>query len=822
MQRDEIYDRYELCEKIISLIYNSIETEAYILYSRAGVGKSSVSKKIGQIIEEQKVAKDTIRIISAQDNHNIQEGLFLKNIFNDTKRYFFSKSSEGKKFSRNKFKKYTFGYYIKTQKRFFDLIKVLNDTELSEKSSSNKIILFIHVFKLVLSYISIKFGRIAEMEDRSNYDEKTMCDYLKYILKKGNIIYCIDNTQNFDKNSLSTFSRILLETKKKNNFIILEFTLLDNSSNIDLFNMIKRELSYACISYTISELNNLETKYVLEIAKRNCNSIDDFFETRVTQNYKKLYNGNLKKIEHFASNYDLQISSGSDPTFVKLERLSSNQKYVLAIIILNNAIIKEDILKKILENSREIYLSKYNEDIEYLIRVGFVECRNNIICIKHSDTIDTWNENIGVFKKFEGLAYTNCEVIFSKILENGIYYSLSRKDCILLLFQLYNKFDIIKLNDILKCIDEVIYDIISPDELQEYLKKLIDITYYKESSLNILYNIFEICNRHQLIGLESFCLEKIKEILQLKQEEKFLFYLYTNLLQNEDYVLLLDHINKLKTDNFSIDFQYYVRLFKLVALIVRNNTKEGKQIIDELEHDSYFQFKKQYGYFLRLAEMYDKRNIAIPKVEKSITIFKHFNMDTQTAKSQVSLAFLYSITGELNKAQKTLDAAEKILLRNIENRHVFNINKACLYLLNRNFSEEVWELLTDAEKSAYIKFDCIAIIINKLIWCIQNKRYDLGKYYVKKGLDLLELEYNRHLHAIFNYNCYVLYDTMGDKKEADKYFQLAVKYKEHCDTLKARLEGRRQVEDNTTFLLQYPWHVCFVSFWYFDYVFDLE
>lgn len=369
-------------------------------------------------------------------------------------------------------------------------------------------------------------------------------------------------------------------------------------------------------------------------------------------------------------------------------------------------------------------------------------------------------------------------------------------------------------------IDEVIYEIISIDELRKYLEKLINTLYSKKQSLKILYNIFDICNRHQLVDLESFCLDKISKIVQDTTDEKYLFCYFTNLLQKEEYQFLLDQIKE-KNDFFeSVDFKYYVELFKIVAYASLNHMVECQEIVNILENDLDFQKTFQYGYFLRLSEAYAKRNIAISKVEKSITIFNKFGMDIQAAKSQVALAFLYSITGSLEKAQTVLDSAEKVLLKNIENKHIFNINKACLCLLNDNYTKEVWDLLSESEKYAYIRFDKIAIVINKLIWCIQNRNFGKGKYYEKKGLELLELEYNRHLYAIFYYDCYALYKAMGDTVNSQKYYDLAVCNKEYCDTLKARLEGKDEVEDQTTFLLQYPWHVCFVSYWYFDYMFQ--
>ena len=61
---------------------------------------------------------------------------------------------------------------------------------------------------------------------------------------------------------------------------------------------------------------------------------------------------------------------------------------------------------------------------------------------------------------------------------------------------------------------------------------------------------------------------------------------------------------------------------------------------------------------------------------------------------------------------------------------------------------------------------------------------------------------------------------MNDMETSQKYYDLAEHNKKYCDTLNARLEGKTEVDDQTTFLLQYPWHVCFVSYWYFDYIFQ--
>lgn len=808
MNNKEIYDRIELCEDIISLITNACETQAFILYSGTGIGKSSVSKKIAKMVDERKINKDIIRIKSAQ-NDNSQEGTFIKHIFQNIRKYYLLNG----KTRKSKKKKYTYSYFIRHQ-NFAVIKKIIEYASLNVEKCKGISITIIQFVKLFFYIIGIKMGFVEELE--TNYaDNKILAKYIKYILKMGNVVLCIENAQYFDKTSFDVLTELLIETKPCPNFFVFEFTLLDNVENLKFLNKIKDELDYSEIAYKDSELPKLDLKYVLELAKRLCNSADKSFVMEI----ERMYTGNVKKVENYAFNYSIQTVFNSDPTFELLQRLSNSQKYIMAIIILNNMHIKQQVLYKILNNSNDIYVSIRNGDIEYLIDTAeLLGKRDNYLYIRDKDTIDSWNKNKEKFKMFEVLAYKNCEAIFVRILENGVEYSLSRRECIILLLQLYNRFDSIKLNTILRYVDEVIYDFFSMSELKKYLENLIKNIYLKEQSLKILYNIFDICYRYQLVDLESYCLDKINKIKQGTIDEKYLYCYFTNLLQREEYQFLLDKIKETKSFYLNLDFKYYIELFKIVAYASLNQTEQCQEIVNNLENDLVFHETLQYGYFLRLAEAYAKRNIAISKVEKSIDIFNKFSMNTQVAKSQVSLAFLYSITGSLEKAQIALDSAENILLKNIENKHVFNINKACLCLLNHNHTDEVWDLLSESEKYAHIRFDKIAIIINKLIWCIENKDFGKGKYYEKKGLELLELEYNHHLYAIFYYDCYVFYKTMGETEASRKYYNLAVNNKEYCDTLKARLEGKNEVEDQTTFLLQYPWHVCFVSYWYLDYI----
>lgn len=816
MSSKELYDRKEFCEKIVNLIEKTEETSLFIIYSDVGVGKSTVSKKVKNIIDANH-NKEVIVVKSAQENDSIQEGVFLKNIFKSTAKYYEKKISKKGLKNRFKYEKYRFTSYLKKKENFTTIIQCINDNfdNLSSSVGDKKKMIFASA-KTLLMYILMMIGVVKDINVEKIKDPHIMTDYIKYILNSNNIILNLDNVQNFDKTSLEKFLDCLIDTKEKNNFILFEFTLFSDLSNLKKLRLIEKSFDNADIANESLKLDNLDLEDVIKIAYDNCTLIDNEFETLVVDNYAHFYKGNLKKVEDFASIYSKELPYDTDPTFEKIKTLSPVEQFILGVVINNNAVIKKEILELILEESALHYTPNILKTM--CENNSFLEDTGDEIKIIHSSIIDSWNTNNHIFKKYDLLAYQKSEKVYSRMLENELFPATTKQECLLLLFRLYNKFEFTKLSDILSYIDEVIYDFMSVYELERYLKSLICALKNKEEVISYIYTIIEIAIRFQMYGIVQICLDKIENILDNNLDEKFYIYQYIRLLQSEDFEELdrmLVHNKKGAIKN-SDTFNNYSLLVELLTYKHLGRLEECERIVNHIQDDKHFKNTVQYAYFLRLAEIYDKRDAAIPKVEESVNLFSNLNLPIQVAKSRVSLAFLYAISGKIGEAGEELEKAENVLLKNIENKYVFNINKACIHLLKDDFSEETWNLLDEIENYTKIKFDQIAIVNDKLIWCIENSDYSKAIYLQNKGLELLAMERNKHLHAIFYYNCYVLNERMGNHEQAAKYYSKAAKNKEFCQTLKARLEGKSVVEDNTTFLLSKPWHVCFVSYGYFD------
>lgn len=818
MSKKELYDRKEFCEKIVNLIEKTQETSLFIIYSDVGVGKSTVSKKVKNIIDANH-NKEVIVVRSAQENDRIQEGLFLKNTFKSIAKYYEKKVSNKGLKNRIKYEQYRFISYLKKKENFTTIIQCINDNfdNLTSSVGDKKKMAFASV-KTLLMYILMIIGVVKDIKVEKVSDPHIMMDYIKYILNSGNIILNLDNVQNFDNTSLEKFLDCLIDTKEKNNFVLFEFTLFSDFSNLEKLRLIEKSFDNADIANESLQLDNLDIEDVVKIAYDNCTLVDKEFETLVVDNYGLFYKGNLKKVEDFASIYSKELPYDTDPTFEKIRKSSSVEQFILGVVINSNAIIKKQILELILEESALHYTPNILKTM--CENNSFLEDTGDEIKIVHSSIIDSWNANNHIFKKYDLLAYQKSEKVYSRMLENELFPATTKQECLLLLFKLYNKFEFTKLNDILPYIDEVIYDFMSVNELERYLKSLVSAIKNNKEVISYIYSIIEIAIRFQMYSIMQICLDKIENILDNNLDEKFYIYQYIRLLQSEDFEELDRIFSHKKTGihENSDEFNNYSLLVELLTYKHLGRLEECQRIIEHIQDNDRIKNTVQYAYFLRLAEIYDRRDAAIPKVEKSINLFSNLNLPIQVAKSRVSLAFLYAISGKINEAVEELAKAENVLLKNIENKYVFNINKACIQLLKTDFSEETWNLLDEIENYTKIKFDQIAIVNDKLIWCIENSDYSKAVYLQKKGLELLAMEPNKHLHAIFYYNCYVLNERMGNHEESAIFYSKAQKNKEFCRTLKARLEGKDVVEDNTTFLLSKPWHVCFVSYGYFDFI----
>ncbi|MEE0964719.1 MAG: hypothetical protein U0L73_10990 [Ruminococcus bromii] len=204
-------------------------------------------------------------------------------------------------------------------------------------------------------------------------------------------------------------------------------------------------------------------------------------------------------------------------------------------------------------------------------------------------------------------------------------------------------------------------------------------------------------------------------------------------------------------------------------------------------------------------------------MKRSLKNFDKQNLPEQKAKTLITYTHVLGGLGKIDLAKKQIAQAECLLEGKILGKHMLLVNQAVLDLVDGNFNRETYRLLDMAENSAIVPFDKIAIIVNKLVWCYENNRFDLIHMLAKKSETLLPLEPDRHVHSLLYYNLYACYKKENKNLIANKYLQKAKETMNYCEPVKNRILGKATRE--TQFILTKPWHICYLTYWTFDVLF---
>ena len=191
---------------------------------------------------------------------------------------------------------------------------------------------------------------------------------------------------------------------------------------------------------------------------------------------------------------------------------------------------------------------------------------------------------------------------------------------------------------------------------------------------------------------------------------------------------------------------YNIKLISLSSYRSLNLIHECNSIHKELLRDKNFRKTAEYPFFLRLCEMYLDRDKSLKYLSQSVTLFTKEENYIQAGKSLISYSYILASQGKLKKARQKIEKAELYLSNKRMGSHMFLVNKAAISLYSGDFSERVWDMLNNSEITAVVPFDKLAIIVNKLVWCIENKNSNRHEMLIKQAKDLLKQEPDRHIH----------------------------------------------------------------------------
>lgn len=800
----EYIDRLKESKQINEFYQNSSESSLLLMFSKTGIGKSSLSHKFTDNIKND-IGIDIVYVITNPMNNSVSnQGCYQMEIFKWIYKYF--KSDDTYSFEKYIFKNKTYRKYI--------ISKIISESQ--NQASLKSLIIKVFGVNLLKRIFKIdQFDYEALFEDYSKQTNKITKEYIEFILDNRKLVLVIDNIQNIDEYSLEIILDWLSIYKEKKHFFIFEYTIDETRDSII---KLREKINNYDLKLHFFELNNMDADYAIEAAKLHAQdnkNTDIKLERSKAKNYYEKADGNIRSLEDYirSFNHNKQYNVSNSATYESISSLDDNEALILSIVCLNNSKINKYLLGELLKN----YCNNINinNSLEVLINeMDLLVARDEDYYIKHASILDNWNRASEIeLKKITLIAYSLLRNHYQRLSKNS--NNNDNLNNYLLLIKLYSKYEPDKLYNLLNNFSDIMKEFLSPQQLEEYIVKIDN-----ELSDKILeytdfyYKLIDICIDVKLFVVADQLLQKSFNYKNLK---KYIFYKCNIFIQKEDHTGNIDFINNILNSINDEYFTLYLKLFLMISYRSINNMIMVTTINEDIDQSiNNYRDTLFWGFYLRLSEIRKKRNEAICEVEESIEHFTKFNIKVQIAKSQVALSFLYAITGRTNDAIIESDKAEKIIVKDFSNRHIFYNNKAAIYLLNGNTGSEILSMLKSAEKYAVGTFDKLAICNNILVYSMETNDKRNSKIYASKLLSNISNEPDKHILSILYYNLHLYYETTNNYALRDKYLSKSYSLKEYCKSLNARLTNT-SIDDGTQILISKPWHVCFLDYWNIDY-----
>lgn len=806
---EELVDRTEEFNELLPEILQTDKSSGTIICANTGVGKTALSNKIVKHLDDAYKLVINIKTDPENSSTNYKEGKFLANIF--------AKAVEKTDAFPNK-SKYTFAYFIGHNKNR-NLKKARREHLFEDIFGAEK---KINVYKIVVFYIFKYLFKLGEFnsdslisEDRSS-SIRIMNYYLQYLFSNLKVFMKLDNIQNVDETSLTYILGWMNEYKNNGHYFLYEYTL-DNNNTFQKAIQLTEKFKETGISIKLRKLSFLEDTDAINALKvatpDKIYTVDD--ENTIKYYYNNIGCGNIRKLLDYDCDDLNSCSELYDPTYEKLRVLEKEELYIVAIIILCNGSVTKTFYEGIFQE--DPLIKNKIKALENLCdqKNRILEINNGNVKIEHASIIDSWNKHETEFLQYSLLAYSRLQEFLKNGIDSKTSFYISKQKATILLLQLYKKYDFELIIDLLDEIEILSREELSVDNVWGILKIIVDATKEKANSyIQIYKKIIQICFNCELYENGLDCIKLLESHSQINS---VYFYIYKCLFlsaldrHNESIIVACTILTTWKND-FRIELN--AKLILLNNNRSLNNKAECIKIGTDIDQNSKYSNYPEYGYFLRLTCLYLERETSLEKVKQSVIFFDEIDNSIQQGKSLITYATHLAITGQLKEAKKALTKSEKKLKKAKFGRHMLLVNRAAIMLLDNDFSEEVWDLLEQSELSAVVPFDKLAILNNKLIWCIENRTFTKADLIVNQISRLFTFEPDKHLHAFMNYNLYLFYSELGVITEAEKYYKKADELKEHCFTLNMRMT--RKNDGSRNFLLSRRWHVCFLEYWTFD------
>lgn len=764
----ELLDRNTEISDVVEIINLPTESNKIIfLTGISGIGKSGLVEKLSQssslkdIIISVKISKSSVDTIENQQ-------------------YFNAIYKTVTKYAKNK---------------MFD--KILSPAQQGAKSLKNLCRILLDIIKNKLGINETTF--LAEPEENDSIIRKK--DYLLYILKKANVILDIENIQNIDTQSLEILKEIMFESNDKT--FIFEYTLTENNHK-HFENLYKefKEINHQIWCYKVEKMDFLIAK---ELAPKNI-LIE---EEKLRVLYEKS-NGNLMEIilantnmENAKSNIDLKIKT-----------LSSDEKYILYIIYLNNSPIHYDelITMTIIECSERIVrsLEQLKQIVDNLHNKKILSIESDFIKIKHDSIIEMLQQYVATPILY--CAYTSLKEYYNKRLDS-IPMAVER-----LLF-LYLNFSDQELLTFLPKVKEYILNLKYPDLI------ITKLGYFREDMKIVGLNGFNGTYYLTLMIVEICINKKMGEEAQrnldliFDENNEYHIALQAQIFSLQESKEAHDELCQLllkASPNSRLQLICEICLLYLKTKLFPSTQTEsyGKKLIENTSYQSYV----EYAFLLRnYAELCESTDVCTDLYLKALHIFEQNNMFHEIASVYISLSMLHAYDGNISLAKQYIEDAININDSELSLCYILN-NKAVLQILEKKYNKTTEKNLRDALLLAVSRYEKLIIYANLMIYYCLEKNFSKANEFAMKieNSHYEDFKYEELLHIIYQ-NLYYFYSIFEHNNIKKIYYYnriiALINSPDIRESTKKLASGMNHFIEVSYFYAQFPYRVDFLGYW---------
>lgn len=804
-KQNYIVDRDIEAENILLEIQSIVSSKVKFIYSTTATGKSTLSEKVVASLNSEYTFR--IKTLNKNQRNNTPAGEYFYLLF---KKMYDTLKNKGN---------YSLEYYIKKKlDKNIQKELIFNYLEQWANRANLFTVLFTGLLYFVQKWFKIGFYHLENIvSETSLLTKKIQYYYIIYILSNIPCTIIFENFQNIDAQSLDKIIECINQTKKHKNYYIFEYTLNELNAFQDLENL--KDLIADCgVDIELMELEDLESTFLPDFVEKHfeVSVLSENFNQDLAAFYKDQNSGNLREIIDFTLNYkDRFFLSENGETLKLIQSLQNLDRIVLFTIIYVNESYTED---QIISFWSEKVFSedRLKSAIKHLKEYKLIDVSEEKVVLAHASILDTCLNNRTLFNEINTLVYKHLKKYYMQIWENkSLLYSESINIWEIIL-QLCHYNEPEELWTLFKDIRNNAFITLSPETawmyINAYVEKTLDHLIQDECKLSAILNI---CFEFELYEEGYSIFKQIETRINLEKYPVLIVYksMYLSALDLHKENIKFYHKNKELMINDS-DIALNLSLIVLSSYRSLAMKTEWFDLYYNLIKTKEYKCKLEYGYLLRLSDMYFNRKDSVKYIKKSIRFFRKKKQVHQCGKSMITAAHTYAGLGRKNVALIYIKSAEKQLKDKIMGKHMLLVNKAVIYLLKNKKNKLIWDYLDEATLTAVVPFDKLAIIVNKLAWKIANKDCNNIQLLIKQGERYVRLEPDRHIHALFYYNAYYLYKLNNNVVNADKYLELCKKNMEYCTPVKDRLTGNRS--SNNKEVLKHEFHICFLSYWTYD------